>query len=282
MSTNNNKDTETDVPRYFQPELLEAVHHLFETPEFRIIGQTAVRAYQHLQDRTNEQLNYLASTITWLLYEAGKGVTEQDDEESLDQLTERCHSQWLNLAVRTVDIRQQDELPDARWPEYFAMLALQALNHAMDCLPLPIPDKPDPDNIHDAFHPRFQQYHQKAWLQIFPLIQTAQMALSYADAYAYVYKNDGYTPPKEATIKLHAHKGGIKKNAKTNALKREFIIYCQEHQKKPSVRELATRFYQELPEDRQRLLTPTNAERTLCDAMTNHEKGRLPKHFWDN
>ena len=70
----------------------------------------------------------------------------------------------------------------------------------------------------------------------------------------------------------------IKRHSKINNLKREcYEYFCSLKESGISKRQAAHDFYESLPSERQRLLAPTNANRTLAEGITYFEK----RHTFD-
>lgn len=234
-------------------------------PEFeaQLIQGLINRNTHLLQRRSIKAINNAAFHLDWMLMASLDYV---DNECSPDKFYAIADTLKLLYVMPFTGLGDSPGFTDGTWPEYFAILSLKRIQQGLKTLP--------PASADTITMAQFMEAQQRIEQQttLSPFLMEASYALTLAEQL-------NHQPNLiEHHIKQFASQGGSKKNAKTNQLKAEFIQYCLKHDSQPSIKQLAQRFYDGLPEPRKRLLTPTNAIRTLCDAMTDYNKERLSKH----
>lgn len=90
-------------------------------------------------------------------------------------------------------------------------------------------------------------------------------------------RNQATTTAGTSERSEQARKAALKKNQPIKEIKEEFIKYCLNGNIK-SITQAASKFYEQLPEEKKRLLSPTNAANTLKRAMTDYRKAQNSPH----
>lgn len=238
----------------------------------------ADRARQIMAERTSEQVKSIVDLSDFLLDEypfarearwaRAAAITEEEEPPTAPALTTSVEG--MLAIMERISLDQYQDIPGLRWEEIFAALALILIAAGS------LEDKNILAHHHD---PDLELASRNVY--VIPYLAESVEALCIAEGLIRQRSAPGRLSTHEVTddthpIRLQAKVGGIKRHAATNQLKRECIAYYQQHPEL-SMREAARRFYKELPSERQ-ILTPTNAQRTLAQALTDFEKDRLPAH----
>ena len=243
----------------------------------------AKRARKILINRTREQIYNAAEIYNWInshetlsdyrWEKLGKKAIAIDEGKSTKEFDE--HHYWtetddLVYASSSFDISNYDEFPNAKWEELFAVMSLGFIADALDNYNHSVGQN-DPQ-FEASFIENFAYY----LLGAMDAVCTAEQIQMKNQL-----ENDIEIKTNESVkekLRLNGQKGAIKKNAQTNALKKEcFHYYLKLKNEGISKRQAAHDFYEYLPTERKRLLAPTNAIRTLAEGITNFEK----RHVFD-
>lgn len=228
-------------------------------------GQIAYRARKILSRRNRSEIIAAADTLSWLLL--GDSVREIDlgllewhakelDEKNGDSsdLT-LSDAQLLARVVETVSLEDINEaVPNLTLAELYAVLALGLIDEAAEWE---------------------QHYMQAGYAEdesIYPM-GLSPYAVDAMEAVCMAESLQGDIPRIQAAkiISAQKRKAALKRHANTNNLKRQFIEFFHTETFK-SMAEAARRFYDGLEEGKRKLLAPTNATRTLTDALSAHLK----------
>ena len=205
------------------------------------------RSRTHLRKRTREQIEHIVQTINYMFTyrDPLRQAMDQQDEESEDldcsEIAQRYPIEdqqnkkagqktgfpgrelnthpdhWfmtpasaLRGCIQTFDIEQQETIPDVTWSEYFAALALAL---AAESQQMPMHTASD-----ETMNALQENRHVGEWLI------HATEALGIADSLKLQEEQD-LAAEQIAQDKIHLSKsmGGIKKNAATNHIKRDYI-----------------------------------------------------------
>ena len=225
-------------------------------------NQIADRARQILKDRSRQEIEYAALAVDWML---SKGNSTNPSPAG---------------ALRTyvdIDLFGFDGVEDFRsatWPEFFAALALGLLEEAFLAWQHKTPYyEAGLDSEDDGA--AFEKTHYYNRFDAYEFVCEALDAVCMAESLlreSLVAQEIQRKHKKK--IELRNKKAAIAKHAPLNQLKKECIRWYLSGSF-PSKREAARRFYESLPESRRKLLAPSNAIRTLTQAISDYEKGRL-------
>lgn len=227
--------------------------------------QIAYRARKILSHRNRNEIIAAADTLSWLLLgdavreiefglltQLAKELDEEKDESSHLTLSD---AQLLALVVETVPLEDINEaVPNLALAELYAVLALGLIDEAAE----------------------WQQHYMQAGYAEDDSIYLTTLAPYAVDAIEAVCMAESLQGDILAhyAAKIISDKNsgaGLKRHEATNELKREFILFYHANSF-PSMAEAARRFYNGLDEGKRKRLTPTNATRTLTEALSAHLK----------
>lgn len=228
-------------------------------------GQIACRARKILSGRSRSEIIAAADTLSWLLLsDAAHAIKWGLLERQAKELDERngdsspltlSDAQLLARVVETVLLEDINEaVPNLTVPELYAVLALGLIDEAAEWE---------------------QHYLQAGYAEddaIYP-IALSPYAVDAMEAVCMAQCLHRTEPSRQAAkiISDQNRKAAIKRHLHITELKRQFIEFFLAGTFK-SMAEAARRFYDSLEEGKRKLLAPTNAIRTLTDALSAHLK----------
>lgn len=228
-----------------------------------------------LKDRTTEEIYAGQEIIAYLLTSdyMQKYRWNELDEKYINNIkqeekpTYSCSfAEDLLICMKELDVSDYDEFKDATWSELFAVLALGLIADAMENF-----------TVHQM-HPHEAMKETFSYESIGDGIIEATECIAIAIGLN-KYDNTLEELKMQALQKekkkqsLQGLKGAIKRHSPVNELKRECYEYFISHNDKDiKKREAASEYYEALPNERKRLLAPTNAIRTLAEGITQLEK----------
>lgn len=177
----------------------------------------------------------------------------------------------LLLATRhAIDITGYTDFPEGTWHEYFAVFALGHIGFATR------------EDLEFQERTPLTEIQSHCWSEI--LGYRAVDAMEAVVVAEWLKREASFTTTLEEQvgkhsqqrISLQAQRAAIARNKKTTQLKQEFLAFRKSASQDISVAESARRFLANLDINRQKLLTPTNAVRTLCEAWTAYQKRHIP------
>lgn len=247
-----------------------AFEPLTGTPSHFVAGrfrQIVYRARKILSGRSRREVVATADTLSWLLLcDAAQEINLDLLERQAEELEEEngdsnpltlSDAQLLAHIVETVSLEDINEaVPNLTAPELYAVLALGLIDEAAEWE---------------------QHYMQAGYAEddsIYP-IALSPYAVDAMEAVCMAECLQRSEPSRQAAkiISEQNRKAAIKRHSLINELKRQFIEFFLAGTFK-SMAEAARRFYDGLEEGRRKLLAPTNAIRTLTDALSAHLKQR--------
>lgn len=228
-------------------------------------GQIACRARKILSGRNRSEIVSAADTLSWLLLAGAaqeinfdsleREAKELDEEKSDSSPLTLSDAQLLARAVETVSLEDINEaVPNLNLAELYAVLALGLIDEAAE----------------------WEQHYMRAGYaqddSIFP-VALSPYAVDAMEAVCMAESVQGDVPRLQAAkiISGKSRNAALIRHQATNELKREFILFCRSGNFK-SKADAARRFYDSLDEEKRRLLAPTNAIRTLKEALSAHNK----------
>ena len=227
------------------------------------------RARKILEDRTREEIIAAAGLIDW--------ITHQDTvERALAELTPMAEAldrgeddfegppfppaQRLAYYLNMVNLDELEEFPNGSWAEYLAVLALALVADACE---------------EQAYlkEERESEFDRVFWSQMGYFAIEAIEAVTMAECFARSGRLPAPPSIEHATkkrISQQAARAARRRFEPVNRLKQDFINWYRENEGNGAFHsraQAADIFYRRLPEDTRRLLRPSNAVRTLTDAL---------------
>lgn len=225
--------------------------------------QIRARARLLLNEIDPERLDRQIKVLQWITNELeGKPFFKTEEEQDaqyalkLPGFTPAAH---LYKYTSAFDLNDADNLT---WSQYFALLALMLIVSAHQEEEWAYERKPY-DVVTLA---TYRQAGDDIAFAMEAVIFGELLQINEAGSLPYSIM----TGVSEQRISLNASKGGIARHSESNKLKKEFIDFYGAGSFKSGA-DAARRFYQSLPVER-KILAPTNAERTLLDALREHRK----------
>lgn len=217
------------------------------------------RARAVLKGRTSRQLKDGLQRLDWMLAETCNQF-QQDELIKAPHLEahEPSAETLLTRSMEMYDIEAQSALPDAIWAEYFAILALAHIGEIATARRGPI--------FGSTLGAR-----EKEWWFVESTHAHAIQAMEAVCCAEHLVTQAVVQVAKQEKISLQARQAAIKRHADITRLKQEFFDYYHAGTFSSYVA-AAHSFYDGLPRDRQKLLAPTNAVRTLSEALSKHER----------
>jgi hypothetical protein len=234
----------------------------------------ARRAGVILYDWDEAQIMAVAEKLDWMFYEISHGYGEpgfksdipEPDEITADWIYHFIDSPVAELYERRhqIDISQEEAALNADWSDYFAVLSLAYIAQAATAYnALMTSEKVPRHEATEAFNISNDRI-------------LAVEAITYAE---FILELKQLTKNLDAKIEAEARnqlrqrnsQAAKQRHAAVKTLKQQFIDYYHADTF-PSKRKAAEQFYTGLPEDEKLLLAPTNAVRTLTDALRDYEK----------
>lgn len=229
--------------------------------------EIAYRARKLLVKRSRQEILAMGDTLCWLLgSELARGqafelidlhvkaLDEGKGQSDFEHISLNNVAQILRLMEKVSIDDIDDAIPGLTWPELLAVLALGEIDEAIEWE---------------------QHYQQKGYpeddsiytMTLGPYAVEAMEAVCAAEA----LQRGNPSIQAKKIVSDQTRKAALKRHQATNNLKREFIHFYHSREFK-SRADAARRFYLSLPDKKQRLLTHTNAIRTLTDALSAHLK----------
>lgn len=246
-----------------------------DTFEWDRLNDIATRARAILRHRCREEIEYAALVADWMLSE--EAIADLPAPEVAGQAPTAAYAspaQLLRLRMVLFDITGLEELPNATWPEIIAAFALGCLSEAAR-ISGPSLDLGDHDDDLDDAQNAPNVVSTGFWLTPDELALEAMETMCFAEALS------GKLPEIEALIErkaankisVHNRNAGLKRHAKQGAVTQRFVAeYLAGRLPGKSCADAATRFYQALPDEERDFYRKSNAERTLCDAVSRTKK----------
>ena len=246
-----------------------------EIPRFmRDLELIARRASLILQDWDETQILAVAEKLDWIFYEFNRGFGDPEFKPSLPAPDETT-SDWLQYFLDSpvaelyerrhqIDISQVEAAPNADWSDYFAVLSLAYIAQAATAYKAFMTGEKAPKReATEAFNINNDKIR-------------ATEAITYAE---FILELNQLTKNLDAKIEAEARNQLRQQNSQAvkqrhadiKALKQRFIDYYYT-ETFPSKQNAAEQFYTGLTDDEKRLLAPTNAVRTLTDALGDYER----------
>jgi len=227
-------------------------------------GQIACRARKILSGRNRTEIVAAADTLSWLLLadtaqEINFVLLEREAEE-LDK--GNCESRPLTLSdaqllARVVEAVYLEDIseavPNLTAPELYAVLALGLIDEATEW---------EQHYVRAGYAEEDPIYH----VALAPYAVDAMEAVCMAECLQ--------REPSHEAVKIISErnrKAALQRHVHTSELKRQFIEFFLAGTFK-SMAQAAGRFLDGLEEGKRKLLAPTNASRTLTDALSAHLK----------
>jgi len=235
-----------------------------------------VRARDLVKNRTVDELHSIIDVINWLIENS---PVHEEAEARLDKLIEESdgieNGENINLPQRDTgtstyavkafqakfELPSIDKAPNLLWSEIFATLALSLVDKAID---------------DEHYYKNWKHDDAADWMYEWRILSHASYWL--IEAMDAVSTGDGFrnTEAQEAAAKKKISDrntaAAIQRHAKTNAAVLALEKFISEGNYK-SMRNAAQIFCEKFP-DKVAHLISYNYVRTLCDALSNHQKGQ--------
>jgi hypothetical protein len=239
-----------------------------------------VRARDLIKNRTVSELHSIINLINWLI---DNSLVQEEAENRLLQMAEEidrnveadeeCNTEEIHLnrdidtstyAVKAFQAKFElpsiDEVPNLLWSEIFALLALSLVDKTID----------------DEQYYKSWKHDDADWMYEWRILSHASYwlieamdAVSTAEGFR---KVDAQESAAKEKISLRNTAAAIQRHAKTNAAVLALEKLISEGKYK-SMRNAAQIFCEKFPEKVSHLAAYNNV-RTLCDALSNHQKGQ--------
>jgi hypothetical protein len=237
----------------FDPIAGRPSHHLFDQAESVII-----RARRLLRERSREQVVYLAETVNFLLAyrDPQSRLPDRLDDADIAEATRLDHDEtaasptpplgrrpglpgaglkahpdrWFSSPAQALyglmehfDIDNQTDLPGAGWSEYFAALALALVGESLQVPAWTLDGQKGGPIVRELMEVR---YVAKCLIDAMETLGRAELLRECETQLPRIRA----TAVKEAQekIRLQGQKGGIKRHAETNRIKRDFIQFVED------------------------------------------------------
>jgi len=246
------------MPRFFSFEWFDPKTGIPPDEFFGRFKDIAGRSRAILEERSAEEIIAMSDVISWLLSHKQviqnivESIGVDDDDDEMDESHydgSFDEAKILTFCMENVDLDFAHDIDGLGWHELFAAHALACIADACKRI---YENGPDPAPIAKEMAPIF-------------------IGAEALDAMECVCIAEGLIRKNELKQKISFEKqeAAFKRHSGTNQIKREFIHYY-EVGKFQSQAEAARKFYNSLPPDQKKLLKPSNAVRTLTDALRKH------------
>ena len=236
-----------------------ACDHIIHRSRTLLLQRTKEEMYE-----INELCRYIISEFHNTFDDLLLSFDEESGEFTGKQTTE---SEKLLKCVEKYDIDSY-EIKNLKWSEMFAVQALSFVSLASF-------DEHAHNKLHESVKSNANRQYETLY-NISTWVLDAMESLGYAEMFNALEQkeheiNVNIEKVVVAKISLKNKKAGIARHAKSTALKKEFIDYFQSGYF-PSMSNAADTFLNQLDDEKRRILAPTNAKRTLTEALSSHLK----------
>lgn len=225
-----------------------------------------------LSSRTKEDIYTINDLNRYILSEFYNGLDDlllaiEAEEKGGLKPKNTTDSEPLLKCVEKFDL-DSDDIYNLRWSEMFAVQALSFVSLACT-------DEREHNQLHENDRNNTNRQYETLY-SVGMWALDAMESLGYAEMFNSLEKQEHEIDSNiekivTEKISLKNKKAGIARHAKSTALKKEFIQFYISGDF-PSMLNAADAFINQLNDEKSRILAPTNAKRTLVEALSSHLK----------
>lgn len=274
--TYHDPDSANRVELYYSFDHFDPITGDVAPLKFSICTNIVFRARQLLKVRTREQLDYALATLNWMLTQinisSGNTIVnmliELDKREAAgeeigeDDFTLPTEVNTLNLCMETFDIEGQELLPNAKWHEYFAILAIGKIDLAFE-------NKAEL-STGDSTDEQLLLTTGSLLIEAMEAVRSAEVIKETEAKHAGLKEEVKELKEK---VSLRNKTAAIKRHEKTSQLFLELVAFYDAGDYK-TYTEATQKFLETIPEKRIEHLAPTNLFRTLCEGLSAIKRGK--------
>lgn len=220
-------------------------------PDWRsmIYGEIIPRAVALIEHRSRSEIEYGVSTLNYLLSPAISELIS--DRGSQSAIRVASPATFLRGSMAKISIIEQDSIPNATWPEYFAILALSLAGRAFEFLEIVA----DPDIRQIKYDPPRVSHNPDSAAQSMEALVIAETLVDFESRVA---------ESTAATIELGKSEAAIRGHQRRRDLWESMVDFYLANPGL-SKAEAIRRFFRSLPRKDQTVLcrTPDNIEQVV-------------------
>ena len=223
-------------------------------------GDQLERVREILKQRNLSEISYGLDSLNWMLKKGGE-LEFRHSMKLLEtkELSYVSRVKALKHFAEQIDISEQTDFPNAKWSDYFALLALAYVLESLH------PGNSGVNNLDDHVFDGRYPYQLDSPIECMDAICTAEN-------HSILEKT---TPVNKDVMSERGKKGGQIRVAKFNELKIKLIQYYLENYTNRSNREAAKRIVKDLHEEITSVLSTDDPAITIAIWIGQYKKGKI-------